>query len=70
MEWIPIDKDWRNREEELSDEYVDVLISVNDDVCMAHRSGGYFVANVFETTIYFDIDDVDAWMPKPKPYRR
>lgn len=66
MEWIPINKEWPDKGE-LPPIHVDVLISYRDDVYMASlRIDSWFI----EGLGICEIDDVDAWMPKPKPYSK
>ena len=65
MNWIPIDKDWPGRGE-LPNDHVSVLISIEDAVIEAYRMGDHWVLDGAGT---FDIEEVDAWMPLPKPYR-
>lgn len=63
--WTPIDKDWPDRGE-LPDEYVNVLISINEDeVCESYRKGDYW----FLDETFVPLDFADAWMFMPKPYK-
>lgn len=66
MKWIPIVDNWPYRGH-LPASNVDVLVSMDDEVYMAHLtdSGDWNVHNVG----IFPLLDVDAWGPKPKPYR-
>ena len=67
--WVPIDKDWPDSGE-LPDRYEDVLVSINNDVYMAHRTGRTGDCWFVEGAGTFDLEDIDAWMLKPKPYKR
>lgn len=67
MEWIPIDKNCPGRGE-LPDYHVEVLISVNANnvyVAFLHNDSYSWFAPQMGI---LHIDDVDAWMMKPKPY--
>ena len=64
MKWIPIDHDWPDRGD-LPDSHCDVLVSIGDDVYIAFLyKDSWFIEGLGR----YDIDDVDAWMPKPKSY--
>ncbi len=65
QQWIPIDKDLPDKKE-LPDNFIDVLISIEDAVFIAYRLGIHWhISGGGEKFIDF----ADAWMPAPKPYR-
>lgn len=66
MEWTPINKVWPDRGE-LPDNFIDVLISMEDEVYMAFRHYDWWF--VYGVGRDYDIEAADAWMEKPKPYK-
>ena len=65
QQWTPIDKNSPDKGE-LPDNFVDVLISIDDDVFIAHRSGDHWY--ISGGGVEFS-NNIDAWMPKPAPYQ-